>query len=62
MFATVHDSVVAEVADDMVDEYVRQLKSNLQKDRGVNIPGCAIVVDVEIGPSWGELDKYEGPQ
>ena len=62
VFATVHDSVVAEVADDMVDEYVRQLKSNLQKDRGVNIPGCAIVVDVEIGPSWGELDKYEGPQ
>ena len=46
----------------MVDEYVRQLKSNLQKDRGVNIPGCPIVVDVEIGPSWGELDKYEGPQ
>ena len=62
VFATVHDSVVAEVADDMVDEYVRQLRSNLQKDRGVNIPGCAIVVDVEIGPSWGELDKYEGPQ
>lgn len=62
VFATVHDSVVAEVADDMVDEYVRQLKSNLQKDRGVNIPGCPIVVDVEIGPSWGELDKYEGPQ
>lgn len=62
VFATVHDSVVAEVADDMVDEYVRQLKSNLQKDRGVNIPGCDIVVDVEIGPSWGELDKYEGPK
>jgi len=54
VFATVHDSVVAEVADDMVDEYVRQLRSNLQKDRGVNISGCAIVVDVEIGPSWGE--------
>ena len=62
VFATVHDSVVAEVAEDMVDEYVRQLKSNLQKDRGVNIPGCAIVVDVEIGDSWGELDRYEGPK
>jgi DNA polymerase I-like protein with 3'-5' exonuclease and polymerase domains len=62
VFATVHDSVVAEVAEDMIDEYVYQLKSNLQKDRGVNIHGCPIVVDVEIGPSWGELEKYEGPK
>lgn len=62
VFATVHDSVVAEVADEYVDEYVRQLRSNLQKDRGVNIPNCSIVVDIEIGPSWGELEKYEGPK
>lgn len=62
VFATVHDSVVAEVAEHRVDEYVNQLRSNLQKDRGVNIPGCSIVVDVEIGDSWGDLDKYEGPK
>lgn len=62
VFATVHDSVVAEVAEDMVDEYVRQLRANLQKDRGVNISGCSIVVDVEIGDSWGDLENYEGPK
>jgi DNA polymerase I-like protein with 3'-5' exonuclease and polymerase domains len=62
VFATVHDSVVAEVAEHRVDEYVNQLRSNLQKDRGVNIPGCSIVVDVEIGDSWGDLEKYEGPK
>jgi DNA polymerase I-like protein with 3'-5' exonuclease and polymerase domains len=62
VFATVHDSVVAEVSNDMVDEYVTQLKSNLQKDRGVNISGCSIVVDIEVGTSWGELGKYEGPK
>jgi DNA polymerase I-like protein with 3'-5' exonuclease and polymerase domains len=62
VFATVHDSVVAEVSNDMLDEYVTQLKSNLQKDRGVNIAGCPIVVDVEVGTSWGELVKYEGPK
>ena len=50
---------MAEVSEDMLDEYVKVLKSNLQKDRGVNIPGCSIVVDVEVGPSWGELEKYE---
>jgi len=62
IFATVHDSVVAEVSDDMLDEYVKQLRSNLQKDRGVNIANCPIVVDVEVGPSWGELYNYEGPK
>jgi DNA polymerase I-like protein with 3'-5' exonuclease and polymerase domains len=60
IFATVHDSIVAEVRNDMLDTYATVLKSNLQKDRGVFIPGCPIVVDVEVGPSWGELSKYDG--
>ncbi len=60
IFATVHDSIVAEVSDDMLDLYCTTLKKNLQKDRGVNIPNCSIVVDIEVGPSWGELEKYEG--
>lgn len=60
IFATVHDSVVAEVANDVLDLYCHTLRSNLQKDRNVNIPGCPIVVDIEVGPSWGELKKYEG--
>jgi hypothetical protein len=51
---------VAEVRNDMLDTYATVLKSNLQKDRGVFIPGCPIVVDVEVGPSWGELSKYDG--
>jgi DNA polymerase I-like protein with 3'-5' exonuclease and polymerase domains len=60
LFATVHDSIVAEVRNDMLDTYATVLKSNLQKDRGVFITGCPIVVDVEVGPSWGELSKYGG--
>lgn len=59
IFATVHDSIVAEVSNDILDEYVTVLKSNLQKDRGVNISNCPIVVDVEVGPSWGELGPYK---
>jgi DNA polymerase I-like protein with 3'-5' exonuclease and polymerase domains len=59
LFATVHDSIVAEVKNERIDEYCKILKSNLQKDRGVFIPNCPIVVDVEVGPSWGELKNYE---
>lgn len=59
LFATVHDSIVAEVKNERIDEYCKVLKANLQKDRGVFIPNCPIVVDVEVGPSWGELKSYE---
>ena len=59
VFATVHDSVVAEVKNSRIDEYCIKLKENLQKDRGIFIPNCPIVVDVEVGPSWGELEDYE---
>jgi len=55
IFATVHDSTVAEVREDMLDAYVNTLRSNLQRDRGVFIPGKPIKVDIEVGPSWGEL-------
>ena len=58
IFATVHDSTVAEVREDMIDTYINALRSNLQRDRGVFIPGKPINVDIEIGPSWGELKGY----
>lgn len=58
IFATVHDSTVAEVREDMIDTYITELKNNLQKDRGVFIEGRPINVDIEIGPSWGELKDY----
>jgi DNA polymerase I-like protein with 3'-5' exonuclease and polymerase domains len=59
VFATVHDSIVAEVSDEYLDLYASKVVEFLQKDRGVYIPECPIVVDVEVGPSWGELEKYE---
>lgn len=59
LFATVHDSIVAEVHESIIEEYVTSLTENLQKDRGVYIKGKPIVVDVEIGPSWGELENYK---
>ena len=59
LFATVHDSVIAEVHNDYLQIYAKTLKSCLQKDRGVYINNCPIVVDVEVGPSWGELRDFD---
>ena len=62
IFALVHDSVLAEVKEDKVDEYCRILKSSVQKDRGLSIPGSPVGCDFDIGDdySFGKFEaKYE---
>ena len=54
-FTVVHDSIVSEVREDLVDEYIENTRKCIQTDRGLSIPGCPIKVDFEIGPSWGQL-------
>lgn len=55
-FTVVHDSIVSEVREDLVEEYIHEVRAFIQRDRGLSIPGCPIKVDFEIGDSWGELD------
>ena len=45
--------------DDMVNEYIKNAKESIQRDRVLTIPNCPIKVDFEVGPSWGELTDYE---
>lgn len=56
----VHDSIVAVVRDDLVEQYCEIVKRNTQKDRGCSIPGCPIGVDQEIGKdySFGKWNKF----
>ena len=56
-FTVVHDSIVSEVREDLVETYIENAKRCIQTDRGLSIPDCPIKVDFEIGPSWGELDE-----
>lgn len=62
MFALVHDSILAEVREDLVDEYVEKLASFVQKDRGVSIPNTPIGYEFEVGDeySFGKFDKEYG--
>jgi DNA polymerase I-like protein with 3'-5' exonuclease and polymerase domains len=55
-FTVVHDSIVSEVREDLVDDYIENARKCIQTDRGLSIPNCPIKVDFEIGPSWGELE------
>jgi len=58
IFALVHDSVLAEVREDLVDSYCKTLKSCVQKDRGISIPDCPIGCDFQIGQDYS-MGKYE---
>jgi DNA polymerase I-like protein with 3'-5' exonuclease and polymerase domains len=56
-FTVVHDSIVSEVREDLIDTYIKNTRECIQRDRGLSIPNCPIKVDFEIGPSWGELNE-----
>jgi len=59
IFALVHDSVLAEVREDCVEEYSVKLKEFIQRDRGISIPGCPVGCDFEVGQdySFGKFEK-----
>lgn len=57
IFMLVHDSIVALVRTDQVDEYCKLLKINTQRDWGCSIPGFAIGVDQDVGDDYS-FDKF----
>jgi DNA polymerase I-like protein with 3'-5' exonuclease and polymerase domains len=53
---TVHDSIVLEAPDHLVDEAARTARAMmLQWPSGV----VNLHVDVEVGQDWGHLEKYD---
>lgn len=62
IFALVHDSILAEVPEDEVENYCEKLQYFIQMDRGVSIPGAPVGCDFEIGDdySMGKFEKLYG--
>ena len=58
IFALVHDSILAEVDEDCVEEYSAILLKAVQKDRGISIPNCPIGCDFEVGDDYS-MGKFE---
>lgn len=58
IFALVHDSILAEVHVNHVEQYSEALKCNVQVDRGLIIEGCPIGCDFEIGSDYS-MGKFE---
>ena len=62
IFALVHDSILAEVKEDKVEAYSAIVQKEIQKDRGLSIPGCPVGCDFDIGDdySFGKFEKKYG--
>ena len=62
IFALVHDSILAEVDEEVVEDYCEVVKRNVQKDRGISIPGTPIGCDFDIGEdySFGKFTSKYG--
>jgi len=62
IFALVHDSILAEVPEEEIEEYSAQLEKFVQLDRGISIPGAPVGCDFEIGEdySMGKFEKQYG--
>ena len=62
IFALVHDSILAEVDEEEVEEYCEVVRRNVQKDRGLSIPGTPIGCDFDIGDdySFGKFESKYG--
>ncbi len=61
IFALVHDSILAEVPENEIEQYTEALRGFVQLNRGLTIPGHPIGCDFEIGDdySFGKYEKYE---
>ncbi|HYT42031.1 MAG TPA: DNA polymerase [Methylomirabilota bacterium] len=59
--ATVHDSIVADVLDDEVDDVVSLMLKVMQKQSieqlGWSFEDIPFLADASVGPSWGELEE-----
>ena len=60
IFMLVHDSIVALVKEEHVEQYCEILKRNTQHDWGCSIPNSPIGVDQDIGDdySFGDWESY----
>lgn len=58
IFGLVHDSILAEVREDLLPLYFKKLKEFTQEDIGCSIPGSPIGVDQEAGDSYATVSTF----
>lgn len=57
MILTVHDELVFEVRDDLVDTFAKQVDKLMEHPRQIKLD-VPIKVETEVGQNWGEMETY----
>jgi len=53
----VHDSILVQVKDEVVEEWVRRVKRVMEREIWVEGERVVIPVEVKVGKNWGEMKK-----
>lgn len=56
MLLQIHDELLFEIKDDMIDKYIEKIKYIMENVYLLNVP---LKVDVKIGKNWAELEKWK---
>lgn len=59
IFALVHDSILCEVREDLVEGFRPVIAEITQRDRGLTIPGAPISVDYEVGDDYSFMSPED---
>jgi len=56
MLLTIHDELIFEIQNDILKSEILEIKEIMEKIEKLSVP---LVVDVKVGPDWGNLKSYE---
>lgn len=56
MVLSIHDELIFEIADDILEETARKIVAIMEKSYPVSVP---LTVDVKAGKNWGEMHKLD---
>jgi len=56
MILTIHDELIFEIADDILEETSREIKNIAEGSYPVSVP---LVVEIKTGRNWGEMKEFK---
>jgi len=56
MILTIHDELIFEIADDIIEETSREIKNIAEGSYPVSVP---LVVEIKTGRNWGEMKEFK---
>jgi DNA polymerase-1 len=56
MLLQVHDELVFEIREDVVDTWIKKLKPVMEDAIKLSVP---VIVEAKVGDNWGDMEKLK---